>query len=48
MQLAKSVGFEVVENRYVVRETKNIKEDFCVARIFIQSKFIKPINGHTT
>ncbi|XP_061674986.1 tRNA N(3)-methylcytidine methyltransferase METTL6 isoform X2 [Syngnathoides biaculeatus] len=34
-------GFCCVVNEYVQRETVNKKEGLCVARIFLQSKFIK-------
>lgn len=42
--LAKSVGFEVHENRYIAKETSNRKEQICVPRVFIQSKLVKPIS----
>ena len=31
-------------NEYVLRETVNKKEQLCVPRVFVQSKFVKPIN----
>lgn len=36
-------GFECVVNEYVMRETVNKKEGLCVPRVFLQSKFIRPL-----
>ncbi|XP_061442386.1 tRNA N(3)-methylcytidine methyltransferase METTL6 [Rhineura floridana] len=41
-ELFLSVGYEQVVNEYVLRETVNKKEDLCVPRVFLQSKFQKP------
>ena len=35
-------GFDVVENDYIMRQTVNKKENLCVPRVFVQSKFAKP------
>ncbi|XP_035601923.2 tRNA N(3)-methylcytidine methyltransferase METTL6-like [Oncorhynchus keta] len=40
--LFRGVGFESVNNEYVLRETVNKKEGLCVPRVFIQSKFRRP------
>ena len=40
--LFRSNGFEIKSNVYVNRETKNIKENLSISRVFIQSKFTKP------
>ncbi|XP_062925867.1 tRNA N(3)-methylcytidine methyltransferase METTL6 isoform X5 [Mobula hypostoma] len=40
-QLLTSVGYEVLVNEYVFRETVNKKEGLCVSRVFLQCKFKK-------
>ncbi|XP_001379965.1 tRNA N(3)-methylcytidine methyltransferase METTL6 isoform X1 [Monodelphis domestica] len=42
-QLFQAAGFEEVVNEYVLRETVNKKEGLCVPRVFLQSKFRKPL-----
>ncbi|XP_019392151.1 PREDICTED: methyltransferase-like protein 6 isoform X1 [Crocodylus porosus] len=42
-QLFMAEGYEQVVNEYVLRETVNRKEGLCVPRIFLQSKFRKPL-----
>lgn len=42
-ELARKVGFEVSVNEYIHRKTINIKENVDKDRIFVQSKFKKPI-----
>ncbi|KAL7640577.1 UNVERIFIED_CONTAM: hypothetical protein RMT77_008852 [Armadillidium vulgare] len=37
-----SVGFEVLFNEYVSRQTVNLKEGIDAQRIFVQAKCIKP------
>ncbi|MED6245196.1 Methyltransferase-like protein 6 [Ataeniobius toweri] len=46
-KLFEEAGFQSVVNEYVLRETVNKKEGLCVARVFLQSKFIKPANSQT-
>ncbi|KAM6449289.1 tRNA N(3)-cytidine methyltransferase METTL6 isoform 2-T4 [Liasis olivaceus] len=41
-ELFLSVGYEEMVNEYVFRETLNKKENLCVPRVFLQSKFRKP------
>lgn len=41
-ELVKGAGFDVVENRYVQKETVNVKEGVSAPRVFIQGRFIKP------
>ncbi|GFS95631.1 tRNA N(3)-methylcytidine methyltransferase METTL6 [Nephila pilipes] len=41
-KLITEAGFEIVENKYVSRETVNHKESICVPRVYIQGKFSKP------
>lgn len=41
--MAQQCGFEVVVNEYIHRKTVNIKENVDKDRIFVQSKFRKPI-----
>ena len=41
-ELCRSAGFQVVDNRYVQRETVNHKDSISVGRIFIQGRFVKP------
>ncbi|XP_053454994.1 tRNA N(3)-methylcytidine methyltransferase METTL6 [Nycticebus coucang] len=41
-QLFTDTGYKEVINEYVFRETVNKKEDLCVPRVFLQSKFQKP------
>ncbi|XP_070614042.1 tRNA N(3)-cytidine methyltransferase METTL6 [Erythrolamprus reginae] len=41
-ELFLSAGFEEIVNEYVFRETLNKKENVCVPRVFLQSKFRKP------
>ncbi|XP_019364373.1 PREDICTED: methyltransferase-like protein 6 isoform X3 [Gavialis gangeticus] len=43
-QLFMAEGYEQVVNEYVLRETVNRKEGLCVPRIFLQSKFRKPLS----
>ncbi|KAM9308154.1 tRNA N(3)-cytidine methyltransferase METTL6 [Gastrophryne carolinensis] len=38
-----AAGYTEVSNEYVLRETVNKKEGLCVPRIFVQSKFYKPL-----
>ncbi|XP_043919939.1 tRNA N(3)-methylcytidine methyltransferase METTL6 [Protopterus annectens] len=40
-QLFTSSGYDILVNEYVLRQTVNKKEDLCVPRVFIQSKFQK-------
>uniref|UniRef100_A0A2D4GH11 tRNA N(3)-cytidine methyltransferase n=1 Tax=Micrurus corallinus TaxID=54390 RepID=A0A2D4GH11_MICCO len=42
-ELFLSVGYEEIINEYVFRETLNKKENVCVPRVFLQSKFRKPL-----
>ncbi|CAM5092679.1 unnamed protein product [Eretmochelys imbricata] len=42
--LFKAVGYEQVVNEYVLRETVNRKEGLRVPRVFLQSKFRKPLS----
>uniref|UniRef100_F7C4G1 Methyltransferase 6, tRNA N3-cytidine n=1 Tax=Ornithorhynchus anatinus TaxID=9258 RepID=F7C4G1_ORNAN len=42
-QLFRVTGYEEVVNEYVLRETVNRKEGLCVPRVFLQSKFRKPL-----
>lgn len=42
--LAQKSGFEIVANDYIHRKTINIKENVDKDRIFVQSKFKKPIS----
>ncbi|XP_065896657.1 tRNA N(3)-methylcytidine methyltransferase METTL6-like [Dysidea avara] len=39
-------GYQVIENKYIHKETTNIKEGLCVPRIFIQGKYSKSITLH--
>ncbi|XP_056618793.1 tRNA N(3)-methylcytidine methyltransferase METTL6 [Triplophysa dalaica] len=41
--LFQQAGFEASMNEYVLRETVNKKEGLCVPRVFLQSKFCKPV-----
>lgn len=41
--LFQQAGFETLVNEYVLRETVNKKEGLCVPRVFLQSKFRKPV-----
>ncbi|XP_028835828.1 tRNA N(3)-cytidine methyltransferase METTL6 isoform X4 [Denticeps clupeoides] len=41
--LFRQVGYEPVVNEYVQRETVNKKEGLCVPRVFLQSKFRRPM-----
>ncbi|XP_063054583.1 tRNA N(3)-methylcytidine methyltransferase METTL6 [Engraulis encrasicolus] len=41
--LFQDAGFESVVNEYVLRETVNKKEGLCVPRVFLQSKFRRPL-----
>ncbi|XP_067417909.1 tRNA N(3)-methylcytidine methyltransferase METTL6 isoform X2 [Emydura macquarii macquarii] len=43
-RLFMAVGYEQVVNEYMLRETVNRKEDLRVPRVFLQSKFRKPIS----
>lgn len=40
-ELFTTAGYDVVENKYIHKETTNIKEGICVPRVFIQGKFTK-------
>ncbi|XP_062393635.1 tRNA N(3)-methylcytidine methyltransferase METTL6 [Sardina pilchardus] len=42
-KLFHDAGFETVVNEYVLRETVNKKEGLCVPRVFLQSKFRRPL-----
>ncbi|XP_041962631.1 tRNA N(3)-methylcytidine methyltransferase METTL6 [Alosa sapidissima] len=42
-KLFHDAGFETVVNEYVLRETVNKKEGLCVPRVFLQSKFRRPV-----
>ncbi|XP_038625023.1 tRNA N(3)-methylcytidine methyltransferase METTL6 [Tachyglossus aculeatus] len=42
-QLFRVTGYEEAVNEYVLRETVNRKEGLCVPRVFLQSKFRKPL-----
>lgn len=44
-QLFMDAGYEEVLNEYVFRETVNKKEGLSVPRVFLQSKFRKPLKG---
>lgn len=46
--MATHAGFDIVSNKYVMRETVNKKEGLCVPRIFVQSKFVKTIKQPQT
>ena len=41
-ELVREVGFEVIEDSYVQKETVNVKEGIAAPRVFIQGKFLKP------
>lgn len=41
-ELVTEVGFGIVENCYIQKETINRKENLHVPRVFIQGKFVKP------
>lgn len=43
VELVLEAGFEVLESKYVHRETVNRKESVCVPRVFVQGKFAKPL-----
>lgn len=43
--LFQQAGFETLVNEYVLRETVNKKEGLCVPRVFLQSKFCKPVSS---
>ncbi|XP_050986453.1 tRNA N(3)-methylcytidine methyltransferase METTL6 [Labeo rohita] len=43
--LFQQAGFETLVNEYVLRETVNKKEGLCVPRVFLQSKFRKPVSS---
>lgn len=47
-KLFQKVGLHPVANDYVLRETVNKKEGFCVPRVFLQSKFTKPLSNRST
>ncbi len=47
-ELFTSAGFFVEKNEYILRETVNKKEGLCVARVFVQAKFVKPSNNTDT
>ncbi|XP_075068522.1 tRNA N(3)-cytidine methyltransferase METTL6 [Mixophyes fleayi] len=38
-----TAGYKEVSNAYVLRETVNKKEGLCVPRVFVQSKFYRPL-----
>lgn len=38
-----TAGYTEISNEYVLRETVNKKEGLCVPRVFVQSKFYKPL-----
>ena len=40
-KLAAESNLEIIQLDYVQRETRNIKENLCVPRIFLQGKFRK-------
>ena len=42
-ELSEEVGFEVIVNGYIQKETVNHKENICAPRIFIQAKLRKPM-----
>ncbi|XP_031638391.1 tRNA N(3)-methylcytidine methyltransferase METTL6 [Contarinia nasturtii] len=42
-QFVRNIGFEVSVNEYIHRKTINIKENIDKERVFVQSKFKKPI-----
>ncbi|XP_012877613.1 PREDICTED: methyltransferase-like protein 6 isoform X2 [Dipodomys ordii] len=46
-QLFVDAGYEEMVNEYVFRETVNKKEGLCVPRVFLQSKFRKPLKERT-
>jgi len=43
-ELVTEAGFEIIENRYIRKETVNRKEDLCVPRVFVQGRFVKPVS----
>ena len=40
-ELFTAAGYDIVENKYIHKETTNIKECICVPRVFVQGKFTK-------
>ena len=42
-ELVTEAGFEIIENRYIRKETVNYKEDLSVPRVFVQGRFVKPV-----
>ncbi|KAL2084696.1 hypothetical protein ACEWY4_020214 [Coilia grayii] len=46
-RLFQDTGFESVVNEYVLRETVNKKEGLCVPRVFLQSKFRRPLTPNS-
>lgn len=38
-------GYDVIENKYIHKETTNIKEGICVPRVFVQGKFINLLSS---
>ncbi|XP_029308267.1 tRNA N(3)-cytidine methyltransferase METTL6 [Cottoperca gobio] len=47
-ELFVDTGLQPVSNDYVLRETVNKKEGLCVPRVFLQSKFTKPIQSQSS
>lgn len=43
-ELFTMAGYQVTENKYIHKETTNIKEGLCVPRIFVQGKYSKSVN----
>ena len=42
-ELFTTAGYGVIENKYIHKETTNIKEGICVPRVFVQGRYRKPI-----
>lgn len=42
-ELFEGEGFEVLENRYVLKQTVNRKEDISIERVFVHGRFRKPL-----
>ena len=40
-ELFTAAGYHIVDNKYIHKETTNIKEGICVPRVFLQGKFTK-------
>jgi len=40
-ELFTMAGYQVIENKFIHKETTNIKEELCVPRVFVQGKYCK-------